>query len=174
MHVVVNDKVETAEMADISVVNSVVDEDWDAECSSDSPAVSRPVMMMSQDMNAALSGAVQETVALSSDLSAADVTSEAEHCDDRSTCVTDSKKLFVSNVNYRVSLVCSSLCVGLDYCFGTPKKTTLIGINTYNNVSSNDFTFLVIVNVVMWANAQRDGRPAKYRWRPLFNAAKFG
>ena len=26
----------------------------------------------------------------------------------------------------------------------------------------------------MWANAQRDGRPAKYRWCPLFNAAKFG
>jgi len=26
----------------------------------------------------------------------------------------------------------------------------------------------------MWANAQRDGRPAKYRWRALFNAAKFG
>ena len=22
-------------------------------------------------------------------------------------------------------------------------------------------------------NAQRDGRPAEYRWRPLFNAAKF-
>jgi len=22
----------------------------------------------------------------------------------------------------------------------------------------------------MWVNAQRDGRPAKYRWRPLFNA----
>jgi len=21
----------------------------------------------------------------------------------------------------------------------------------------------------MWANAQRDGRPAEYRWRPLFN-----
>ena len=26
----------------------------------------------------------------------------------------------------------------------------------------------------VWANAQRDGRPAEYRWRPLFNAAKFG
>ena len=26
----------------------------------------------------------------------------------------------------------------------------------------------------MWANAQRDGRPAKHRWRPLFNATKFG
>jgi len=23
----------------------------------------------------------------------------------------------------------------------------------------------------MWANAQLDGRPAKYSWRPLFNAA---
>jgi len=26
----------------------------------------------------------------------------------------------------------------------------------------------------VWANAQRDGRPAEYRWRPLFNTAKFG
>jgi len=26
----------------------------------------------------------------------------------------------------------------------------------------------------MWANAQRDGHPVEYRWRPLFNAAKFG
>jgi len=23
----------------------------------------------------------------------------------------------------------------------------------------------------MWANAQRGGRPAEHRWRPLFNAA---
>jgi len=26
----------------------------------------------------------------------------------------------------------------------------------------------------MFANAQRDGRPAEYRSRPLLNAAKFG
>jgi len=26
----------------------------------------------------------------------------------------------------------------------------------------------------MWANAQHDGHPAEYRWRPLFNAAKRG
>ena len=26
----------------------------------------------------------------------------------------------------------------------------------------------------MWADAQCDGCPTKYRWRPLFNAAKFG
>jgi len=25
-----------------------------------------------------------------------------------------------------------------------------------------------------WANAQRDGHPAEYRWHPLFNAAKSG
>jgi len=33
---------------------------------------------------------------------------------------------------------------------------------------------LSIGKLEMWANAQRDGRPAKYRWHPLFNAAKFG
>jgi len=31
-----------------------------------------------------------------------------------------------------------------------------------------------IFQLEMWANAQRDGRPAEYRWRPLCNAAKFG
>jgi len=31
-----------------------------------------------------------------------------------------------------------------------------------------------LINLEMWANAQRDGRPAEYRWRPLFNVAKFG
>jgi len=30
------------------------------------------------------------------------------------------------------------------------------------------------IKLEMWANAQRDGRPAEHRWRPLFNAAKFG
>jgi len=33
---------------------------------------------------------------------------------------------------------------------------------------------LPYVKLEMWANAQRDGRPAEHRWRPLFNAAKFG
>ena len=32
----------------------------------------------------------------------------------------------------------------------------------------------ITVTTRMWANAQGDGCPAKYRWRPLFNAAKFG
>ena len=33
---------------------------------------------------------------------------------------------------------------------------------------------LFTMELEMWANAQRDGRPAEYRWRPLFTAAKFG
>ena len=33
---------------------------------------------------------------------------------------------------------------------------------------------LYILQTRMWANAQPDGCPAKHRWRPLFNAAKFG
>ena len=33
---------------------------------------------------------------------------------------------------------------------------------------------LIHVKLEMWANAQPDGRPAKCRWRPLFNAAEFG
>jgi len=33
---------------------------------------------------------------------------------------------------------------------------------------------LIYVETRMWANAQRDGHPAEYRWRPLFNAAVFG
>jgi len=44
------------------------------------------------------------------------------------------------------------------------------GNNNYNN------TVYVQTQkkLEMWVNAQRDGRPAEHRWRPLFNAAKFG
>jgi len=39
-----------------------------------------------------------------------------------------------------------------------------------------DLLFLLpeLIKTRMWANAQRDGRPAEYRWRRLFNAARFG
>jgi len=40
--------------------------------------------------------------------------------------------------------------------------------------SKIDFGFMVLrcsTELEMRANAQRDGRPAEYRWRPLFNAA---
>jgi len=43
---------------------------------------------------------------------------------------------------------------------------TLKTVSAGNTVNKNETR--------MWANAQRDGRPAEHRWRPLFNAAKFG
>jgi len=41
-------------------------------------------------------------------------------------------------------------------------------------LGSKDSMAHSIYELEMWANAQPDGRPAEYRWRPLFNAAKFG
>ena len=32
-------------------------------------------------------------------------------------------------------------------------------------------TETIQLQLEMWANAQRDGRPVEYRWRPVFNAA---
>jgi len=46
-----------------------------------------------------------------------------------------------------------------------------------SNVPVAAYTGPVVFNnngTRMWANAQRDGHPAEYRWRPLFNAVKFG
>jgi len=40
--------------------------------------------------------------------------------------------------------------------------------------TGKEFARTLIRELEMWVNAQRDGRPAEYRWRPLFNAAKFG
>ena len=34
-----------------------------------------------------------------------------------------------------------------------------------------DIPFVLLYRTRMWADAQRDGRSADYRWRPLFNAA---
>ena len=44
----------------------------------------------------------------------------------------------------------------------------------YNGCKEVDVPLLIILSTRMWANAQRDGRPAEYRCRSLFNAAKFG
>ena len=60
---------------------------------------------------------------------------------------------------------------------------TVVGLFTTINSVSVERNLLVclsargkIILTRMWANgiAQRDGRPAEHRWRPLFNAANFG
>jgi len=43
-----------------------------------------------------------------------------------------------------------------------------------NQITTSGIKTDKISTTRMWANAQRDGRPAEYRWHPLFNAAKFG
>ena len=40
-------------------------------------------------------------------------------------------------------------------------------------VSKSNYEYCNKSKLEMWANAQRDDRPAEYRWRHLFNAAKF-
>ena len=47
-----------------------------------------------------------------------------------------------------------------------------IMINNFTKLEVTNLQLLILTR--MWANAQRDGRPAEHRWRPLFNAAKFG
>jgi len=70
--------------------------------------------------------------------------------------------------------------VGVTYsCHAVPLQSAL-SFSTQSHTSlhnKNSFRLLIIDRrklTRMWANAQRDGRPAEYRWRPLFNAAKFG
>jgi len=41
-------------------------------------------------------------------------------------------------------------------------------------ISLNTTTVQRLLMLKCGPNAQRDGRPAEYRWRPLFNAPKFG
>ena len=38
----------------------------------------------------------------------------------------------------------------------------------------SDLLSLKEYSTTIWATAQHDGRPAKRKWRPLFNGAKFG
>ena len=60
--------------------------------------------------------------------------------------------------SFEIALLCLT-----KICFesiGSPSHRTITNIN--------------LLLTRMWANAQPDGRPAEHRWRPLFNAAKFG
>jgi len=55
--------------------------------------------------------------------------------------------------------------------FHSPQMVATIDNNNNVHIIEKDLTKK---EQEMWANAQRDGRPVEYRWRPLFNAAKFG
>jgi len=56
----------------------------------------------------------------------------------------------------------------------TPQPTIpLLFVYATSTVTSH-LIVLHNIELEMWANAQRDGHPAEYMRRPLFNAAKFG
>jgi len=57
-----------------------------------------------------------------------------------------------------------------------PMKSNVVDCDQYNTIKPNCQTTLTITvkKLEIWANAQRDGRPAEHRWRPLFNATKYG
>jgi len=46
-------------------------------------------------------------------------------------------------------------------------------LNVYSSAAATDVHKSNSKATKMWTNAQCDGRRAEYRWRPLFNAAKF-
>jgi len=50
-----------------------------------------------------------------------------------------------------------------------------IGLNNFSPDLKTAVTDCrIYTKLETWANSQRDGRPAKYRWHPLFKAAEFG
>jgi len=53
-------------------------------------------------------------------------------------------------------------------------QPTCYTVNSTRHNSSHNQNLAKNRKLKMWANAQRDGCPAEYRWRPLFNVAKFG
>ena len=71
----------------------------------------------------------------------------------------------------RYSCAKASLSRDISTASGAYSRSLRLGVATTN-------VFLLVNQTITkpetWANAQRDGRPAEYRWRPLFNAAKFG
>jgi len=68
----------------------------------------------------------------------------------------------------------------MDVAFGTAKWHTPplpSGIVANHHHQHQNISSAPVINQIkleVWANTKRDGRPAEYRWRRLFNAAKFG
>jgi len=68
----------------------------------------------------------------------------------------------------------SFLLVGLGHKFLDYRKVEVKSSNKSLTIARSTVLWQLHSSTRMWANAQHDGRPAKYRWRRLFNAAKFG
>jgi len=56
----------------------------------------------------------------------------------------------------------------------TRVSPTLNWTDVYYSLAVKRLNISIQHRIRTWADAERDGRPAEYRWRPLFNTAKFG
>jgi len=78
------------------------------------------------------------------------------------------------------SQVCMHVCIYVQWHSTALWQACLVGrqipptkaVNLSNLQTKQEVHSICITR--MWANVQCDGRPAKYRWRPLFDAANFG
>jgi len=50
--------------------------------------------------------------------------------------------------------------------YGGHNNCNWIGLTIERKLFEDDW---IVTKTRMWANAQRDGRPAEYRWRPVLN-----
>ena len=55
-------------------------------------------------------------------------------------------------------------------------SAVVLGVKQHHLLYKGDYAVLALscLGLEMRANAQRDGRPAQYRWRLFFNVSKFG
>ena len=77
-----------------------------------------------------------------------------------------------TNSTSSISNTDSEVVHTLFLCSVPPQRACMATRSGQNIHDSEKFTWSISQNQTrMWANAQRDGRPAEHRWRPLFDAA---
>jgi len=77
------------------------------------------------------------------------------------------------------TLQMAPVCTSSNTCFlGSDGDHTTrfvtIGWFYVRSTAMRPYNSVILYHTRMWTNAERHGRPAEYRWRPLFNATKFG
>jgi len=79
----------------------------------------------------------------------------------RAECCGSARVVWTSSV-ISLSSITADTRVSTRCVLSSPFCPLLMGVTKHRK----------LLKLEMWANAQRDGRPAEYRWRPLFNATR--
>ena len=81
---------------------------------------------------------------------------------------------FSENLSYLITEILTFNEWSLKFTISRSVLSYLRSMELTDVSNDADVAFAKQQETRMWADAQRDGRPAEHRWRPLFNAAKFG